>query len=376
MRLGGLVMKLTKLGNYIEISELRNTEDRYGEDAVVGLSTQKMMIKTKANLTGVKLTSYKLLLPGHFAYVPDTSRRGDKMSLAFNDTDDTYLVSSISVVFYVKENPDLDAEYLFMYFNRPEFDRYARFNSWGSARETFSWDEMCDIELELPSLEIQKKYVAIYKAMLLNQKSYERGLEDLKLVCDGYIEELRRKYPCEEIRPYIAEINDRNSDLKLTNVQGVNSTSSFGDTKADTKGLDFRNYKVIKHNQFAYNPSRINLGSIALLRDEDCIVSPMYIVFDVINKEKLLPEYLMMWYGRSEFQRSTLFYATGSVRDTFSFDVMQEVRIPIPDIGIQQDIVDIYNAYIMRKDINEKLKAQIKDLCPILIKGSLEEVHS
>ena len=369
-------MKLTKLGNYIEISELRNTEDRYGEDAVVGLSTQKMMIKTKANLTGVKLTSYKLLLPGHFAYVPDTSRRGDKMSLAFNDTDDTYLVSSISVVFYVKENPDLDAEYLFMYFNRPEFDRYARFNSWGSARETFSWDEMCDIELELPSLEIQKKYVAIYKAMLLNQKSYERGLEDLKLVCDGYIEELRRKYPCEEIRPYIAEINDRNSDLKLTNVQGVNSTSSFGDTKADTKGLDFRNYKVIKHNQFAYNPSRINLGSIALLRDEDCIVSPMYIVFDVINKEKLLPEYLMMWYGRSEFQRSTLFYATGSVRDTFSFDVMQEVRIPIPDIGIQQDIVDIYNAYIMRKDINEKLKAQIKDLCPILIKGSLEEVHS
>ena len=99
----------------------------------------------------------------------------------------------------------------------------------------------------------------------------------------------------------------------------------------------------------------------------------MYIVFGITDKNKLLPEYLMMWYSRKEFQRSTLFYATGSVRDTFDFDVMQEVKIPIPDIKIQQDIVNIYQAYIMRKEINEQLKAQIKNLCPILIKGSLEE---
>ena len=101
----------------------------------------------------------------------------------------------------------------------------------------------------------------------------------------------------------------------------------------------------------------------------------MYIVFEVTDRKTLLPEYLMMWYGRKEFQRSTLFYATGSVRDTFSFDVMQEVKIPIPEVAIQQDIVDIYNAYIMRKDINEKLKAQIKDICPILIRGSIEEAR-
>ena len=99
MRLGGLVMALTKLGLYIEPIDERNADDQLGPDAVVGLSTQKKIIKTKADLEGVKLTSYKLFAPGTFAYVPDTSRRGDKISLAFNSSNETYLVSSISVVF-------------------------------------------------------------------------------------------------------------------------------------------------------------------------------------------------------------------------------------------------------------------------------------
>ena len=107
--------------------------------------------------------------------------------------------------------------------------------------------------------------------------------------------------------------------LQLDNVQGVNSSSNFGETKANTDGLDFSNYKIVKKGQFAYNPSRINLGSIALLNGEDCIISPMYIVFESIDKKKLLPEYLMLWFGRTEFQRSTSYYATGSVRDTFNF---------------------------------------------------------
>ena len=181
-----------------------------------------------------------------------------------------------------------------MYFNRPEFDRYARFNSWGSARETFSWEDMCDIDIDLPPLSIQQKYVNIYNAMIENQRCYERGLDDLKLACDAYIEDLRRKIPCEEIRPYIAEINDRNVDLTISRIQGVNSTSSFGDTKANMSGIDLHNYKIVRKNQFAYNPSRINLGSIALLQEQDCIVSPMYTVFEVTKKEKIVPAELVI----------------------------------------------------------------------------------
>ena len=168
-------MGLTKLGKYIEPSDLRNSDGQLGEDAVVGLSTQKQMITTKADLTGVSLNNYKLFPPGYFAYVPDTSRRGDKMSLAYNNTDNTFLVSSISVVFGVSEEDQLCADYLYMYFNRPEFDRYARFNSWGSARETFSWEDMCDMDIFLPAIDVQKKYADIYTAMLSNQKAYESG---------------------------------------------------------------------------------------------------------------------------------------------------------------------------------------------------------
>ena len=112
-------MGLTKLGKYIEPSDLRNVDGTYDETAVVGLSTAKQIISTKADLNGVSLTSYKLLPPHHFAYVPDTSRRGDKMSLGYNTTEQTFLVSSISVVFRVSDTQNLNSDYLYMYFNLP-----------------------------------------------------------------------------------------------------------------------------------------------------------------------------------------------------------------------------------------------------------------
>jgi type I restriction enzyme S subunit len=247
-------MALTKLGIYIKQSDIRNTDGRYGEEAVIGLSTQKSIIETKANLNGVSLTSYKLMPPEHFAYVPDTSRRGDKMSLAYNFSEKTYLVSSISVVFSVKKPEFLSAEFLFMYFNRPEFDRYSRFHSWGSARETFSWEEMCDIEINLPPLPIQQKYVDVYEAMLANQQSYERGLEDLKLVCDAFIDRLRRELPHQAIGPYI-ELSDKINDgltYGMEDVRGVSIGKYFIDTKADMKGISLRPYSLVAPNEFAY----------------------------------------------------------------------------------------------------------------------------
>ena len=162
-------MGLVKLGSYIEQSELRNIDGTYTADDVVGLSTAKQIITTKANLDGVSMTSYKLLPPRYFAYVPDTSRRGEKMSLGYNITEKTFLVSSISIVFKVTDTDNLDSDYLYMYFNRPEFDRYARFHSWGSAREAFSWNDMCDIEIKLPPLPIQEKFSRTYMAIMGNE---------------------------------------------------------------------------------------------------------------------------------------------------------------------------------------------------------------
>lgn len=368
-----MALKKIKLGELIEPCDERNSDNKYTLQNVKGISIQKKFIETKADMQGVSLKPYKIVKPDCFAYVTVTSRNGEKITLAYNDTEDTYIVSSSYLVFRIKRKDLINSHYLFMYFNRPEFDRYSRYNSWGSARETFSWDDMCDIELELPELPTQEKFVKTYLAMQENKKSYENGLDDLKLVCDGYIENLKKTTECEEIGKYIEETNEKNIDLTIKCVQGVNSTGGFGETKSDTNGLDFRNYKIVHNNNFAYNPSRINIGSIALKNGNDCIVSPMYITFKVNNIDKLLPEFLMMWFNRKEFQRSTFFYATGSVRDTFSFDLMKEVKIPIPDITIQKDIVNIYKIFISRKEINDILQDKLDKICSILIKGSIEE---
>lgn len=369
-------MALTKykLGELINLCELKNDELKYDIPDVKGISIQKIFIETKANMEGVSLKPYYLVQPDDFAYVTVTSRNGEKITLAYNTTDKTYIVSSSYIVFRVNRTDLLLSDYLFMYFNRPEFDRYSRFNSWGSARETFSWDDMCDMDIDLPPIEIQQKYVDVYNAMLANQQSYERGLDDLKLTCDAYIEELRRKTPCQAIGPYIDFVNESNSEYVYTHVQGVESSGSFMDTRANMQGVDIGKYTVVHKGNIAYNPSRINIGSIAIYTgDEPCVVSPMYSVFKVIDTDKILPEYLMLWFGRTEFQRYTWYYAAGSVRDTFDFNLMQEVKFPIPSIETQKDIVDILTAYNARKEINEKLKSQIKNICPILIKGSLEE---
>ena len=367
-------MALTKykLGQLIQLEDERNSDNKYTLDDVKGISIQKIFIETKADMQDVSLTPYILVKPDFFAYVTVTSRNGGKITLAHNDTNDTYIVSSSYVVFSVKRTDLLLSDYLFMYFNRPEFDRYARFNSWGSARETFDWDTMCDIDIDLPDLPTQQKYVDIYKAMVANQQSYERGLEDLKLVFTGYIEDLRRKSSLKRIGDYITPYNEKNTDESITLEQGINIEKKFITPQRSNSNLQGR--KIVRHGQFAYCTQLNNANVAIAYRDgEDCVVSSVYDVFEITRKDELLPEYLLMWLIRPEFGRFVYWASEGSAYEFLNYDNLANYMIPVPDVKIQQSIADIYNAYITRKQINEQLKAQIKDICPILIRGSLEE---
>ena len=366
-----------KLGELIELRDERNSDGTFTLEDVRGISTGKEFIETKANMDGVSLASYKVVHCQDFAYVADTSRRGEKIAVAFNIGEKPILTSSIYTVFQVSRPDVLSSDYLFMYFNRPEFDRYARFNSWGSARETFDWDTMCDIDIDLPDLATQQKYVAIYKAMVANQQSYERGLEDLKLVCDAYIEELRRRMPCEKIGRYLVESDKRNTiGLTVDAVRGLSTGKGMIATKADMNGVGLDGYKVVEPHQIAYVPDTSRRGEKVSLgfnnTGEEFLVSSIYVVFGT-DRDFLLPEYLMMFFTRPEFDRYARFNSWGSARETFDWSEMQEVEIPIPEISVQKSIANMYNVYIDRKRISEGLKAQIKDICPILIRGSLEE---
>ncbi len=366
-------LKNYKLGELIEITDERNYSGKYSLDSVKGISTEKCFIDTKANMEGVSLDSYKVVNHGEFSYVPDTSRRGDKIALAFNSSVGSVLISSIYTTFRICREDLLLPEYLYMFFNRPEFDRYSRFNSWGSARETFSWEDFCDIDITLPDIEQQRKYVDVYLSLQNNLAAYQSKVDDLKLVCDGYIEELRRKIPCEKIGPYIKPSDERNSDLKIKLAQGITNDKEFADPKqvADAE----TSAKIVRKGQFAYNRATTRNGekiSIAYRTGDDCVVSSAYQIFEISAKDKLYPEYLMMWYKRSEFDRYARYMSKGSAHEFFEYEDMEEVQIPIPSIEIQKAIASIYNVYKERQRIATQLKEQLNNLCPILIKGSLQ----
>ena len=374
-------MALTKyhIGQLVELTTETNNRNLFGADDVRGMTITKQIIPTKADVSNTELDKFLVIHPGEFVFNPRT--HGKHIGFGYNNTDESFIISWNNIGFRVKKamSEVVSSEYLFLHFNRDEWDREACFRSWGSSTEVFSWEALCEMKLELPDLPTQQKYVDIYNAMVANQQSYERGLEDLKLVCDGYIEDLRRKMPCEAIGEYIELTEETNDKLQygINDVRGISIEKKFIETKANMEGVNLDPYLLIRPNEFAYvtvtsrNGEKISIA----LNDSDgtYICSSSYVVFRSKDSKKLLPQYLMLFFSRSEFNRYSRFNSWGSARETFDWSEMCDVKIPIPDIKIQEAIAEMYAVYISRKRINEHLKKQIKDICPILIRGSLED---
>ena len=369
-------MKKYKLGELIELCDERNSDNQYKLSDVKGISIKKEFIETKADMIGVSLAPYILVYPDSFAYVTVTSRNGEKITIAHNTSNDTYIVSSSYIVFKVNRPDIILSNYLFMFFNRPEFDRYARFNSWGSARETFSWEDFCDIDITLPSIEQQRKYVDVYLALQNNLALYQSKVEELKLVCDGYIEELRRKMPCKKIGEYIVESNVKNSDNKIKEVRSVSVTKEFKLTNAKVNKNELGNYLLVHPKEIAFVQTTGNEKVLAFAYndyDYPVVVSSVDKVFGSKDENVLDLQYLSLFLSRKEFDRYARFNSWGSAREMFTMDDMNDVEIPIPDIKVQQEIVNIHKCYIERQRIAEALKEQINNICPVLIRGSLME---
>lgn len=368
-------MALTKirLGDYIERSTVNNCDLKYGIDLIRGVNSQGVFALPKGNTRGVDLKPYKIVNNGAFVYNPT---RLDLGSLAYR-TEGLCIVSHLYMVFYLNKEGKkiIDPKYLYIYFQRKEFCREVTFRNFGSQRPEFNFTDMSDIIIPLPDINIQKKHVAVYDAMIANQESYERGLEDLKLVCDAYIEELRREIPCESIRPYIKLCNEKNENNTITLFRGINVDHVFIAPKRIAENSE--NGSVVRTGQFAFNKvmkAHNTKLPIALREGPDCVVSNSYQVFEINNKKKLLAKYLLLWLNRDETQRYAGFISFGTTRDIFTFEDMREISIPLPDITIQKSIVDIFTSYQMRYNINEKLKDQIRKIRPILIKGSMRRV--
>ena len=366
------------LGELLELLENNNSDLKFDARHVRGVNNLKKLMPTKVDVSDRDLSKFQIVRPGEFVFNHRTSRNGSKFSIAYNDGTSTIICTEDYVVFRVR--PDctsiLMAEWLYMYFNRSEFDRYVITNSWGSSTEFYNWEDICSITLELPDLSTQEKYVAIYKAMQANQQSYERGLEDLKRSIEALVDKQKHKALKRRMGTILTEIDSRNSDGVISDVQGINISKQFMPSVANTTGVDLTKYKVVQNRQFAYSgmqTGRDECIRIALYTgDKPIIISPAYTVM-VPSDDTVLPEYVMIWFSRKETDRLGWFMSDASIRTNLDLERFFEIEIPVPSLEIQKAIAEIYSVYVNRRNINEKLKAQINSICPILIRGSLSD---
>ena len=319
---------------------------------------------------------YNVFYRNDFVFNP---ARMELNSIALNLFYDKAICSSLYEIFYVTREDIVLPEYLNMFIKRDEFARKCWYEAIGSARNYFRVGDLSQFEIALPSIEQQRKYVDVYLALQNNLAAYHSKVEELKLVCDGYLDKLKIENEKLKIGEFIEQYDKRNADdqLKLNSVKGISTDKTFIDTKADMNGVSLTSYKVVETNTFVYVPDTSRRGdkmAIALNRGEEpLLVSSIYTTFKSKDTSTLLPEYLFMFFDRSEFNRYARFNSWGSAREVFTMDDMNDVEIPIPDISVQREIVNIHKCYIERQRIAEALKEQLKKICPVLIRGSLME---
>ena len=376
-------LKQYKLEELIELVENTNSQGLYGPEDVRGINNQKEMMKSKADLNGRDLMKFQIVKQGEFVFNHRTSRNGSKFSITYNIDADPHIFTEDYVVFRIKDNCTniILKEWLYMYFCRPEFDRYVITNSWGSSTEFFNWSDLCDVAISLPSIDQQRRFVNVYLSLQANLEAYQSKTDDLKLVCDGFMDQLKKTVKKEKIGEYIELYDVRNTEGEYTlkDLKGISIDKEFIESKADMNGVSLYPYIIVKPTYFTFVPvTSRNGGKITLAYNdtqETYIVSSAYNVFRIINDSKLLPDYLFMFFNRPEFDRYARFNSWGSAREVFTMDDMNDVRIPIPSIEIQRDIVNIHKCFIERKRIAAKLKQMLYDLCPILIRGSLQTTN-
>lgn len=371
-------MKLNKcvIGQFFELFNQACNSPNLSPYEVSGVNSDKEFFEPSRQV-GLDTSKYKLVPNGYFACNLMHVGRDWVLPIALNHSGKNKIVSPAYTVFRIKKNDVLLTEYFFLFLKSSERDRYFWFHTDASVRDGMSWNDFCTLEVVLPDISIQQKYVDIYNAMLANQNSYERGLEDLKLSVDALLDQYKAVSPRRVVGDLVDEIDVRNSDGTLASAQGINITKQFMPSVASSD--DLRKYKIVFKGQFAYSAMQTGRDEcirIALQNEDNpIVVSPAYSVLQV-KDPAVLAEYIMMWFSRKESDRLGWFMSDASVRASLDLNRFYEIEIPVPDINVQQYIVNIYLVYQLRKEINEQLKSQIRDLCPILIKGSIEEASA
>lgn len=368
-------MSYKRIGDYIRLVSNRNSD--LAITNLLGVNIYKNFMPSVANTSGVDLSKYKIIRKGQFATNIMHVNRDEILPVALYQNEVPAIVSPAYMTFEVIDENELLPEFLMMEFQRPEFDRRAWTYCDSSVRGGLEWERFCDIEIPIPHIDEQLKFVALYNGLLTNQKTYEKSLADLQLICDSYIENLIKTEKPKILGDYIERLIEKNIDNKYNSVIGISERKEFRKPAGKVNKENLSNHLIVRKNEFGYIPRMNPFKPLAVALshyDYPVLISPSYVAFRVIDTTVLLPEFLMLYFKRAAFDRYAAFNAWSSTRDTFDWPDMVIVKVPIPDIKVQEAIVTIYHTLETRKRINEELKNTIKPLCPVLMKGVVESM--
>ena len=364
-------MSYKRIGDYIRLVDKRNKD--LAVTNLLGINITKNFMPSVANTSESDLSKYKIIRKGQFAYSAMQVGRDETIRLALYANENPAIISPAYLVIEVKDENEFLPEYMMMWFHRPESDRFGWFISDSSVRASLEWDRFCEIQIPIPDIDEQRKYVALYNGLLTNQKTYENSLADLQLICNSSMDKLKQIDNHQPLSELVQLVDNRNKIKTISNLLGINVCKVFMPSKANVGETDLSKYKIVQKEQFAYSAMQVGRDEtvrvVIYSYDEPAIISPAYLVFEVIDKTNVLPEFLMLWFYRPEFNRYGWFISDSSVRASLEWERFKEIKIPIPDIKIQEAIVTIYHTLETRKRINEQLKNTIKPLCPVLMKG-------
>lgn len=372
--------EMKRLGDYIREVDVRNRDLEVTK--LLDVSISKEFMPSIANTIGTDMSSYKVVEPRQFAYGPVTSRNGDKVSIALYKNDEKAIVSQAYTIFEVKNKQELFPEYLMMWFRRPEFDRYARFKSHGSAREIFSWEEMCDVELPIPSIEQQQKIVSEYDTITHRIRLNEQIIAKLEETAQAlyrkmFVDGIDKEHLPEGWRmgtlDDIAEINTDNisakdNDIEIRYLDSCSVPQNVFDEYQIFNVLQdeipSRAKRKVKHNDIVYSTVRPNLKHYGIIKDtvENMIVSTAFAVirscYSPISNELLYlmltdeknTEYLQ---GIAEMSKAT--YPSITPEDISSL----KITIPIESVSISnmnQSIKYCFDSVYYKHQENKKLQ--------------------
>lgn len=360
-------VKWVRLGDYISPRRENNSSLKYGIDLIEGVNSNGDFQPTKALTDNINLKPYKVVRHGDIVYNPSRLNIG---SLAYR-TGDMCIVSHLYQVFYIKEKYQsrLSAEFLTLYLRRNEFYRYVDYDNFGSQRAEYNLRKLSELLIPLPSPDEQQKVVNAWKAFREIKEQNETKAAPLMQVCQSYIQELKHKYPMQEIGLYIHRIDERNSDNQIKEVRSVSVSKYFNETNAKVDKNNLSNYKIVRENQISFVQTTGNEKCLCAAINHlgfPIVVTSVNEVFET-DEKYLLADYLHLIFRRAETDRYVRFNSWGSARETFTWEDMIRFSIPLPPIEIQRAIVNIYKCANEAKQIAEDADRLSREVCPALI---------